>query len=134
MESVDRPKRGTKVVLYLRKEAKEFLDGYRLRSIINKYSDHISLPIVMPKEGEDEKGEETVNTATALWTRNKKDIKEEEYNEFYKTVSHDFEDPLCHIHNRVEGKLEYYQPVVHSRPRAVRLMGPGTTARCQIVR
>ncbi len=107
VESVDRPKRGTKVVLYLRKEAKEFLDGYRLRGIINKYSDHISLPIVMPKEGEDEKGEETVNTATALWTRNKKDIKEEEYNEFYKTVAHDFEDPLCHIHNRVEGKLEY---------------------------
>ena len=107
VESIDRPKRGTKVVLYLRKEAGEFLDGYRLRSIINKYSDHISLPIVMPKEGEDEKGEETVNAAKALWTRNKKDIKEEEYNEFYKTVSHDFEDPLCHIHNKVEGKLEY---------------------------
>ena len=107
VESIDRPKRGTRVVLYLRKEAGEFLDGYRLRSIINKYSDHISLPIVMPKEGEDEKGEETVNTAKALWTRSKKDIKEEEYNEFYKTVSHDFEDPLCHIHNKVEGKLEY---------------------------
>ena len=107
VENIDRPKRGTRVVLYLRKEAGEFLDGYRLRSIINKYSDHISLPIVMPKEGEDEKGEETVNTAKALWTRSKKDIKEEEYNEFYKTVSHDFEDPLCHIHNKVEGKLEY---------------------------
>ena len=107
VESIDRPKRGTKVVLYLRKEAGEFLDGYRLRSIINKYSDHISLPIVMPKEGEDEKGEETVNAAKALWTRSKKDIKQEEYNEFYKTVSHDFEDPLCHIHNKVEGKLEY---------------------------
>ena len=107
VESIDRPKRGTRVVLYLRKEAADFLDGYRLRSIINKYSDHISLPIVMPKEGEDEKGEETVNAAKALWTRSKKDIKEEEYNEFYKTVSHDFEDPLCHIHNKVEGKLEY---------------------------
>ena len=107
VETLDRPKRGTRVVLYLRKEAEEFLDGYRLRNIIGKYSDHISLPVVMPKEGEDEKGEDTVNSATALWTRNKKDIKEEEYNEFYKTVSHDFEDPLCHIHNKVEGKLEY---------------------------
>ncbi len=107
VETVDRPKRGTKVTLYLRKETKEFLDGYRLRSIINKYSDHISLPIVMPKEGKDEKGDETVNAAKALWTRNKKDIKDEEYNEFYKTVSHDFEDPLCHIHSKVEGKLEY---------------------------
>ena len=107
VETVDRPKRGTKVVLYLRKDAQEFLDGYRLRSIINKYSDHISLPIVMPKEEKDEKGEETVNVAQALWTRNKKDIKAEEYNEFYKTVAHDFEEPLCHIHNKVEGKLEY---------------------------
>lgn len=107
VETVDRPKRGTKVVLYLRKEARDFLDGYRLRSIINRYSDHISLPVVMPKEGEDAKGEETVNEAKALWTRARKDIKEEEYNEFYKTVSHDFEDPLCHVHNRVEGKLEY---------------------------
>ena len=107
VETVDRPKRGTKVTLYLRKEAKEFLDGYRLRSIISKYSDHISLPIVMPKEGKDEKGDETVNDAKALWTRNRKDIKDEEYNEFYKTVSHDFEDPLCHVHTRVEGKLEY---------------------------
>ena len=107
VETVDRPKRGTKVILYLRKETGEFLDGYRLRNIINKYSDHISLPIIMPKEGEDEQGEDTVNTAKALWARNKKDIKEEEYNEFYKTVSHDFEDPLCHLHNKVEGKLEY---------------------------
>ena len=107
VETMDRPKRGTKVVLYLRKEARDFLDGYRLRSIISKYSDHISLPIVMPKEGKDETGEDTVNTAKALWTRNKKDIKDEEYNEFYKTVSHDFEDPLCHAHNKVEGKLEY---------------------------
>ena len=73
VETVDRPKRGTKVTLYLRKEAKEFLDGYRLRSIISKYSDHISLPIVMPKEGKDEKGDETVNDREAhMWTRNKK--------------------------------------------------------------
>ena len=107
VETIDRPRRGTKVVLYLRNEAKAFLDGMRLRAIINKYSDHISLPVVMPKEGKDEQGEDTVNTATALWTRNKKDIKEEEYNEFYKNVTHDFEAPLCHVHSRVEGKLSY---------------------------
>ena len=107
VETVARPRRGTKVTLHLRDEAKDFLDGYRLRGIINRYSDHISLPIVMLKEGEDEKGEERVNAATALWTRNKKDIKEEDYQEFYKTVSHDFEAPLCHVHSKVEGKLEY---------------------------
>ncbi len=130
IETVDRPKRGTKVVLYLRDDATEFLDGFRLRNIIKKYSDHISLPIIMPseettrldsaapapdEEHKDEKkiseklvtADETVNSATALWTRNKKDIKEEEYNEFYKHVGHDFEDPLAYVHTKVEGKLEY---------------------------
>ena len=112
IETFDRPRRGTKVVLHLRDDMDEFLNGYRLRSIITKYSDHISLPIVMDKEGKDkegkeETGEETVNSATALWARNKKDIKDEEYNEFYKHVGHDFEDPMAHIHNKVEGKLEY---------------------------
>ncbi len=107
LETVDRPKRGTKIVLYLRDDAEEFLNAFRLRSIINKYSDHISIPIVMDKEGEDEKGEETVNSATALWTRSKKDIKDEEYEEFYKHVGHDFEAPLARVHNKVEGKLEY---------------------------
>jgi molecular chaperone HtpG len=107
IETVDRPKRGTRVVLYLRDEMDEFLNGFRLRGIIRKYSDHISLPILMAKEGEDEKGDETVNSATALWARNKKDIKEEEYNEFYKHVGHDFDDPMTYIHNKVEGKLEY---------------------------
>ena len=107
IESVERPRRGTRVTLYLRDDAGEFLDGYRLRSIIRKYSDHISLPVVMPAEGEEAKGEDTVNSATALWTLSKKDIKEEEYNEFYKHVGHDFEDPLAYVHNKVEGKLEY---------------------------
>ncbi len=126
IETVDRPKRGTKVVLYLREEATEFLDGFRLRHIIKKYSDHISLPIIMPNEDtgtdlsadEDLKdgqkddaklvtADETVNSATALWTRSKKDISEEEYNEFYKHVGHDFEEPLAFVHSRVEGKLEY---------------------------
>lgn len=106
IENADRPRRGTRVVLYLRKDEKEFLDGLRLRNIIKRYSDHISFPIVMPAEG-DEKGEETVNSATALWTLNKKDIKEEEYNEFYKHVAHDFEPPLAYLHHKVEGKLEY---------------------------
>ncbi|MBF8268572.1 MAG: heat-shock protein Hsp90 [Gammaproteobacteria bacterium] len=107
IETVERPKRGTKVTLFLRDEAEEFLDGFRLRSIIRKYSDHISLPIVMPAEGEDAKGEETANSASALWSLSKKDIKEQEYHEFYKHVGHDFEDPLAYVHNKVEGKLEY---------------------------
>ncbi|RKZ68052.1 MAG: molecular chaperone HtpG [Gammaproteobacteria bacterium] len=122
IETVDRPKRGTKVVLHLRDDAAEFLDGSRLRHIIKKYSDHISLPIIMPGEDigadmssdEDQKddaklviADETVNSATALWTRSKKDITEEEYSEFYKHVGHDFEDPLAYIHSKVEGKLEY---------------------------
>jgi len=118
IETVDRAKRGTKVVLHLRDDAGEFLNSYRLREIITKYSDHISFPIVMDKDneddadskdgkGDDKTGEDTVNSATALWTRNKKEIKDDEYNEFYKHIGHDFEDPLAHIHNKVEGKLEY---------------------------
>ena len=120
IETVDRAKRGTKVVLYLREDADEFLNGYRLREIITKYSDHISFPIIMDKDDvkdgvvdkdkdkdKIESGEDTVNSATALWTRNKKEIKNEEYNEFYKHIGHDFEDPLAHTHNKVEGKLEY---------------------------
>ena len=118
IETVDRAKRGTKVVLHLRDDADEFLNSYRLREIITKYSDHISFPIVMDKDNEDDAdnkdgkgddkiGEDTVNSATALWTRNKKEIKDDEYNEFYKHIGHDFEDPLAHIHNKVEGKLEY---------------------------
>ena len=120
IETVDRAKRGTKVVLHLREDADEFLNGYRLREIITKYSDHISFPIIMDKEDvkddisdkdkdkdKIESGEDIVNSATALWTRNKKEIKNEEYNEFYKHIGHDFEDPLAHIHNKVEGKLEY---------------------------
>jgi len=112
LETVERPQRGTRVTLYLRHDNEEFLEGLRLRSIIRKYSDHISLPILMLKEGSSEKDEEviedeTVNSATALWRRNKKDITEEEYNEFYKHVSHDFQEPMAHVHNKVEGKSEY---------------------------
>jgi molecular chaperone HtpG len=112
VQGVLRKKRGTEIVLHLRDEHKDYLNGWRLREIIRKYSDHITLPISMPKEAGDKEGEagggyETVNSATALWARNKKDIKDEEYDAFYKHIAHDFEAPLARIHSRTEGKLEY---------------------------
>ncbi len=107
IETVEKPTRGTEITLHLKKDEDEFLQGYRLRSVISKYSDHISVPIVMDSEDEDKKEEETVNKASALWTRAKKDIKEEEYHEFYKHVTHDFEDPLSYVHSRVEGNQSY---------------------------
>ncbi len=113
IETAERPERGTEVTLHLREGEDELLDDWRLRSIIRKYSDHLTLPIIMTKaageEGEPDKAreEETVNRATALWAMPKAEIKEEEYKEFYKHVAHDFEDPLAWTHNRVEGKLEY---------------------------
>jgi len=106
LETFERPQRGTEVVLHLRKDEDDFIDGYRLRNIIKKYSDHITLPIVMKSE-DDKKEDETVNSASALWARAKTEIKNEEYNEFYKHIAHDFEDPLTHIHSRVEGKQDY---------------------------
>ena len=109
LETIERAPRGTEIVLHLREGEDEFLDGYRLRNIIRKYSDSIALPIVMKVEGDDKKKdeEETVNRASALWMRNKKDISGEEYNEFYKHIAHDFEDPLCHVHSQVEGRQSY---------------------------
>ncbi len=114
LETVDKPGRGTEVTLHLREDQQEFLDDYRLRAVINKYSDHISLPIMMPakaevKEGEEEKAaeDEVVNSASALWARAKKDVTDEEYNEFYKHVGHDFQDPLTHVHSHVEGNQSY---------------------------
>ncbi|MES9862226.1 MAG: molecular chaperone HtpG [Candidatus Thiodiazotropha sp. LLP2] len=114
IENIDKLSRGTDVVLHLREDEKEFLEGFRLRSVISKFSDHITIPVEMEKEfhGEDEEKPEApeferVNTGTALWMRNRSDISDEEYNEFYKHVSHDFEDPLLHVHNRVEGNNEY---------------------------
>ena len=117
---INKPARGTEIVLHIREEEKEFVDNWRLRSIISKYSDHISIPVQMWKdeipesEGPDSEktpavpGEwESVNKATALWTRDKSDISEEEYKEFYKHISHDFADPLAWAHNKVEGKSEY---------------------------
>ena len=106
VERVPIAARGTEVTLSLREGEEEFLESYRLRNIVRRYSDHISIPIWMPKTGED--GEwESVNSATALWTRSRNEIEENEYREFYKHTAHDFEDPLVHVHSRVEGNLEY---------------------------
>ena len=105
IETVEKKTRGTEVTLHLRAGEDEFLDGFRLRSIVHKYSDHITLPIVMKAEAKDE--DETVNKASALWARPKNEITAEEYDEFYKHVGHDFEAPLAHVHSRVEGKQEY---------------------------
>ena len=110
--TVEKAERGTRIVLHLKSGEEEFADGWRLRNIVKKYSDHIALPIELPKEhhGEDKPAEvewETVNRASALWTRPRTEIKDEEYQEFYKHVGHDFENPLTWSHNKVEGKLEY---------------------------
>ncbi len=110
--TVEKADRGTRIVLHLKSGEEEFADGWRLRNIIKKYSDHIALPIELPKEqhGDDAAVEvewETVNRASALWTRPRTEVKDEEYQEFYKHVSHDFENPLSWSHNKVEGKLEY---------------------------
>ncbi len=107
IETVEKAARGTEVTLHLREGEDEFLDGFRLRAVIRKYSDHINAPILLPAEGEGKAGEETVNRASALWARSKNEISAEEYNEFYKHVAHDFENPLAQLHSRVEGKLEY---------------------------
>lgn len=114
VEAITKPTRGTDIILHLKKEEDEFLDAWRLRHVVTKYSDHITLPILMMKplsSEQKEKGEkaeyETVNRATALWTLPKGQIKDEEYKELYKHISHDFEDPLVWSHNRVEGKQEY---------------------------
>ena len=120
-ENVDVPFRGTQIILYLKDDETEFTDTWKLRDCITKYSDHISTPVELyeekyeaPKEGEDKdekkepKFEYTqINNAQALWTRSSKDVKEAEYNEFYKHLSHDYQDPLTYAHNKVEGDLEY---------------------------
>ncbi len=119
IETTEKAGRGTEVILHLREGEDEFLNDWKLKTIIRKYSDHITLPIVMKKsewkDGENGEGgqmvttdeDETINKASALWARSKSDITEEEYNEFYKHVSHDYENPLAYTHSRVEGKQEY---------------------------
>ena len=121
VEPYTKDDRGTRIVLHLKKDEKEFAESYRLRSIVRKYADHISIPVMMVKEeapaDEDDKDKkdskdkqpeyEAVNTAKALWTRPRQELNDEEYKEFYKHISHDFQDPLDWSHNKVEGKLEY---------------------------
>ena len=123
LEATVKATSGTEITLHLKTEEKEYAESYRLRNIVKKYADHISIPVFMQKEdmgspdaeeeGEDKKDEEkvveyeAVNEAKALWTRPRKNVKADEYKEFYKSVSHDFEDPLEWSHNKVEGKLEY---------------------------
>jgi molecular chaperone HtpG len=117
VETITRPQRGTAVTLHLREGEEEFLSGWKLKSIIGKYSDHISLPILMQKEEWDADAQAQVkrdewapvNKAAALWTRNKNDITREQYEEFYKQISYDTEPPLAFTHNRVEGRSEYTQ-------------------------
>ncbi len=119
LETVEKAGRGTEIVLHLKEGEEEFLDDLRLRSIVKKFSDHISIPVLMDNEipaETDEEGnetaparveEETVNSASALWTKSRDEISADDYNEFYKHVGHDFQDPLAHIHSKVEGTNEY---------------------------
>ncbi|MCF9000111.1 molecular chaperone HtpG [Acinetobacter nectaris] len=126
VQDIDKASRGTDIILHLRDDAVEYLESYKVKQIINKYSDHISLPIEMQKEvwqeeeaaeGEEPKGGqmvktdewEVINSASALWTRSKNDVTEEQYVEFYKNLTHDYEAPLAWSHNRVEGNTEYTQ-------------------------
>ncbi len=117
--SLELPTRGTSVVLHLREDSKDFASSWRLRSIVKKYSDHLAIPVMMekpPAPASDEEGDtpadaapefEAINSATALWTRPRNEVSDDEYKEFYKSIAHDMEDPLKWSHNRVEGKLEY---------------------------
>ncbi|MDQ7001181.1 MAG: molecular chaperone HtpG, partial [Ghiorsea sp.] len=109
IETVNKEQRGTEIVLHLRDEAEEFLNDWKLRSVINKYADHVPFPIRMfnPAEEDKEPEVETVNQASALWAQSKLELSDEDYNNFYKHVAHDFEDPLAHIHQRLEGQYEY---------------------------
>ncbi|RUO64955.1 molecular chaperone HtpG [Pseudidiomarina planktonica] len=114
LKAITKERRGTDIILHLRDDAEEFLDESRLRSIINKYSEHLSIPVQMPKAADDseeadktESKWEAVNSGKALWTRDKSEISDEEYKDFYKSVAHDFDEPLLWSHNKVEGTSEY---------------------------
>jgi len=105
IEDIEREERGTSVTLHLKDDESEFADAFRIESLIRKYSDHIGFPVSLQVAGEDDT--KVVNSATALWTRSRNDVSEDEYKEFYKYLTHDFADPLSWSHNRVEGKREY---------------------------
>ncbi len=107
IENADLPERGTCVTLHLKDAESEFSEPLRLETLIHKYSDHIAFPVLLSKAGDTDTEPKTVNSATALWTRTRTEISADEYKEFYKYLSHDFADPLCWSHNRVEGKKEY---------------------------
>ena len=110
VETIAREEAGTSVILHLKPDEVEFADGWRIRNIVKKYADHVSVPVVMKQmatEEDKEPEDEVVNSAKALWTRSRSEVSEDEYKEFYKLVSHDFQDPLKWSHNRVEGKLDY---------------------------
>lgn len=107
VEDCLKPQRGTRIVLHLKEDALEFANNWRLRSIIEKYSDHIAVAIQMPPSDGEAESWETVNSAQALWTRSRTELSDEDYQNFYRHISHDFAEPLCWSHNRVEGKLEY---------------------------
>jgi molecular chaperone HtpG len=110
IETVDLENYGTTIILDVKKAEKEFVDDYRLRGIVSKYSDHITVPIMMVKASEEDESEivyETINKATAFWMKDKKELTQNDYDEFYKSLTYDFEGPLTQIHNRVEGKLDY---------------------------
>ena len=110
IETVDLENYGTTIILDVKKAEKEFVDDYRLRGIVSKYSDHITVPIMMVKASEEDESEivyETINKATAFWMKDKKELSQNDYDEFYKSLTYDFEGPLTQIHNRVEGKLDY---------------------------
>jgi len=110
IETVDLENYGTTIILDVKKAEKEFVDDYRLCGIVSKYSDHITVPIMMAKASEEDESEivyETINKATAFWMKDKKELSQNDYDEFYKSLTYDFEGPLTQIHNRVEGKLDY---------------------------
>jgi molecular chaperone HtpG len=107
IEHIKREERGTRVVLHLKEDQTEFAESFRIDSLIRKYSDHIGFPVSLTELGDDDAETKVVNSATALWTRSRSDVTEDEYKEFYKHLSHDFTDPLLWSHNRVEGKREY---------------------------
>jgi molecular chaperone HtpG len=111
VETIEKATRGTDVILHLRPEEDELLSGWRLREILRKYSDHITVPILMKKEGDKDNGDEQeqINRASALWTRSKSEITDEQYDEFYKHIAHDVEPPLARVHAKVEGRQEYTQ-------------------------
>ncbi|MEL6301286.1 MAG: molecular chaperone HtpG [Pseudomonadota bacterium] len=107
LESTELDFRGTRITLTLKAEEREFADRFRIQNLVRRYSDHIAFPVQMPASGEDAEGFETINSATALWTRSRSEVSDDEYREFYQHISHDFEAPAAWSHNKVEGKREY---------------------------